>query len=175
MAECKPISSPIPSKVIADPTKTAIPLNLATADFFRHLVGSLQYLTLTRPDISFTVNKLCQHMRSPDDTDIKLLKRLLRYIKGTIKFGLPITATSLGFHAYSDSDWAGDPLDRKSTTSFVLFSVATSFLGKSKNKRLLPVRLPKQNIVLLLRLLRILSGFSGYYRNFKFFHPSRQS
>ncbi|XP_020698241.1 uncharacterized protein LOC110110921 [Dendrobium catenatum] len=121
MAECKPISSPISSKVIVDSTTPAIPLNIATADLFRHLVGSLQYLTLTGSDIAFTMNKLCQHMHSPDDTDFKLLKRLLRYIKGTIKFGLPITATSLDFHAYSDSDWAGDPLNRKSITGFCAF------------------------------------------------------
>ncbi|KAI0511112.1 hypothetical protein KFK09_011735 [Dendrobium nobile] len=88
---------------------------------FRQLVGALQFLTITRPDISFAVNKLCQAMHSPHQYDFQALKHLLRYLKGTLDFGLPITSTSTSLRAYADSDWAGDPLDRKSTTGYCCF------------------------------------------------------
>ncbi|PKU60505.1 putative mitochondrial protein [Dendrobium catenatum] len=118
MKDCKPISSPSPSKFFS---KSSSPVSSAEAEHFRHVVGSLQYLTITRPDISFTVNKLCQHMHAPLEDDFNLLKRLLRYIKGTLSFGLPISSGSLDLIAYSDSDWAGDPTDRKSTSGYCAF------------------------------------------------------
>ncbi|XP_020703349.1 uncharacterized protein LOC110114717 [Dendrobium catenatum] len=118
MSECKPIASPAPSKL--QPYSQS-ELSAVQSENFRHIVGSLQYLTITRPDIAFTVNKLCQHMHMPLEDDFKLLKRLLRYIKGTILFGLPISSGSLELSAFSDSDWAGDPIDRKSTSGYCAF------------------------------------------------------
>ncbi|PKU72574.1 putative mitochondrial protein [Dendrobium catenatum] len=121
MSACKPISSPIPTKLVTETDTSSLALSTADSDLFRHLIGSLQYLIVTRPDITFTVNRLCQHMHCPQQSDFKLLKRLLRYLKGTLYFGIPITATDLQLHAYSDSDWAGDPADRKSTTGYCAF------------------------------------------------------
>ncbi|PKU64369.1 Retrovirus-related Pol polyprotein from transposon TNT 1-94 [Dendrobium catenatum] len=118
MADCKSISSPIASKTAFTGTSLLPP---AQADFFKQLVGSLQYLTLTRPDIAYTVNRLCQHMHQPQEVHFQLLKRLLRYLKGTLSFGLPLVATTLCLSAYSDSDWAGDPIDRRSTTGYCAF------------------------------------------------------
>ncbi|PKU86178.1 Retrovirus-related Pol polyprotein from transposon TNT 1-94 [Dendrobium catenatum] len=132
MTECKPISSPIPTKVLSSSAHLLVP---ADAEQFRHLVGSLQYLTITRPDISFTVNKLCQHMHQPLEDDFKLLKRLLRYIKGTIFFGLPVRSGSHELIAYSDSDWAGDPSNRKSTSGYCAFlgdTLISWFVKKQK-------------------------------------------
>ncbi|PKU75707.1 putative mitochondrial protein [Dendrobium catenatum] len=88
---------------------------------YRSITGALQYLTLTRPDISFSVNLLSQNMHEPHPKHFYLLKRLLRYIKGTLNFGLPITKTDLVLKSFSDADWAGDPLTRKSTTGFCSF------------------------------------------------------
>ncbi|PKU81867.1 Retrovirus-related Pol polyprotein from transposon TNT 1-94 [Dendrobium catenatum] len=88
---------------------------------YRQIIGSLQYLTLTRPDIAFTVNALSQHMHDPEIHHTLLLKKLLRYIKGTIEYGLPITRSSLQMRTYSDADWASDPLTRKSTSGFCTF------------------------------------------------------
>lgn len=84
---------------------------------FRQLIGVLQYLILTRPDISFTINKLCQAMHNPTKLHFQQLKRLLRYVHGTFDYGLQISPTTLDLHAYSDSDWAGDQANRKSTTA----------------------------------------------------------
>ncbi|PKU83560.1 putative mitochondrial protein [Dendrobium catenatum] len=132
ISDCKPISSPIPTKVLTSLDHILVPTE---AKQFRHLVGSLQYLTITRPDIVYTVNKLCQHMYQPLEDDFKLLKRLLRYIKGTLFFGLPIRSGSLELLAYSDSDWAGDPIDRKSTLGYCAFlgdTLISWFVKKQK-------------------------------------------
>ncbi|PKU63834.1 Retrovirus-related Pol polyprotein from transposon TNT 1-94 [Dendrobium catenatum] len=111
-------------KQLANPTCTKLPQLLphdpvlADPAMYRRLTGSLQYLTLTRPDISFSVNLLSQHMHQPQSTHIYLLKRLLRYIQGTLNYGIPILRSNLRLSAYSDADWAGDPLSRKLTSGF---------------------------------------------------------
>ncbi|KAF2283598.1 hypothetical protein GH714_012132 [Hevea brasiliensis] len=77
---------------------------------YHQLVGGLQYLNLTKPDVAFSVNKLSQFMHCPSNSHWQARKRLLRYLKSTINFGIHITPQSHPvFHAYSDADWAGDP------------------------------------------------------------------
>jgi len=88
---------------------------------YRHVIGALQYCTLTRPDISFTVNQLCQFLHCPKTAHLSAAKRVLRYLKGTPDFGLLFTKGSLSLHAYCDSDWAGDPSDRRSTGGYGVF------------------------------------------------------
>ncbi|XP_020700446.2 uncharacterized protein LOC110112530 [Dendrobium catenatum] len=88
---------------------------------YRRLAGSLQYLSITRPDIAFAANRVCQHMQHPTDQDFQDLKRLLRYINGTLSYGLPISLGSLELHSYSDADWASDSSDRKSISGFCTF------------------------------------------------------
>ncbi|PKU63414.1 Retrovirus-related Pol polyprotein from transposon TNT 1-94 [Dendrobium catenatum] len=92
-----------------------------SSKLYRTIIGSLQYLTLTRPDIAYAVNALSQHMHEPAAQHTALLKKLLRYIKGTIEFGLPITRSNLLLRTYSDADWASDPITRKSTSGFCTF------------------------------------------------------
>ncbi|XP_019149841.1 PREDICTED: uncharacterized protein LOC109146641 [Ipomoea nil] len=77
---------------------------------YRSLVGALQYLTITRPDLFFAVNQLCQHMHAPTVSHWEQLKRVLRYVKGTVTFGLQIRkSSSKKIHAFSDFDRAGCP------------------------------------------------------------------
>ncbi|XP_020671938.1 uncharacterized protein LOC110091964 [Dendrobium catenatum] len=83
------------------------------------------YLTITRPDIAYAVNVLCQHMHDPQSTHFHLLKRLLRYIQGTAHFGLPIFADSLQLRSLSDADWAGDTVTRRSTFGYCTFLGST--------------------------------------------------
>ncbi|XP_019172702.1 PREDICTED: uncharacterized protein LOC109168110 [Ipomoea nil] len=118
MVDCKPVITPVSSTKITD--DVVVPY--ADPTQYRSLAGALQYLTVTRPDLSYAVNLLCQHMHAPTTTYWASLKRVMRYVKCTLNLGLLISqSTSIDIHAYSDSDWAGDPNDRKSTSGFVVF------------------------------------------------------
>jgi hypothetical protein len=88
---------------------------------YRQVVGALQYCTLTRPEIAYSVNQLCQHMHAPSSTHWITAKRVLRYLNGTIDHGLHYTKSNLQLNAFCDSDWAGCPDDRRSTTRFAVF------------------------------------------------------
>ncbi|XP_019184646.1 PREDICTED: uncharacterized protein LOC109179601 [Ipomoea nil] len=117
MVDCKPVVTPVSSAKIT----YEVVVSYADPTQYRSLAGALQYLTVTRPDLSYAVNLLCQHMHAPTATDWASLKRVLRYVKGTLNLGLRISrSTSMDIHAYSDSDWAGDPNDRKSTSGFAV-------------------------------------------------------
>ena len=89
---------------------------------YRTLVGSLQYLLLTRPDIAFAVNKLSQFMHKPTTTHWTAAKRVLRYLAGTYTSDIFLSRFSnLSLHAYSDADWAGNKDDYTSTGAYVVF------------------------------------------------------
>jgi histone deacetylase 1/2 len=64
------------------------PLGPADSTEYRSIVDALQYLTLTRSDLSFSVNKICQYLHAPTTTHWTAAKRILRYVKGTLKIGL---------------------------------------------------------------------------------------
>lgn len=73
------------------------------------------------PEISFAVNAVCQHMHQPLDTHYTSVKRILRYIKGTLDQGLMFQKWSLGLSAFTDADWACDAHDRCSTGGYCVF------------------------------------------------------
>ena len=89
---------------------------------YKSMVGALQYLTFTRPDLSFAVWKACQFISSPTSNHLIVAKCILRYLQGTIHHGLAFTPSPLTLSAYSDADWVGDPMDRKSISG--IFSVS---------------------------------------------------
>ena len=89
---------------------------------YRSIVGALQYLTLTRHDIAFSVNKVCQFLHAPTTVHWTAVKRILRYIQGTISLGLTFRKSSSTLvSAFSDADWAGCVDDRKSTGGFAVY------------------------------------------------------
>ena len=86
------------------------------------VVGALQYLTLTHPDISYSVNKVCQYLHSPTTVHWTAVKRIVRYLKFSGELGLKIVKSpSMLVSAYSDADWAGCADDRRSTGGFAVF------------------------------------------------------
>ncbi|KAF5470468.1 hypothetical protein F2P56_010982, partial [Juglans regia] len=86
------------------------------------VVGGLQYLSLTSPDIAYAVNKVCQFMHCPKLPHWTAVKRILKYLKGTLNFGLSFKKSSkLNLQAYTDVDWAGCLDDRRSTGGFCIF------------------------------------------------------
>ena len=94
---------------------------LPDPNVYRQMVGALQYCTLTRPDIAYSVNQLCQHLHSPTTLHWTARKWVLRYLKGTPNHGLKFTKGPLRLEAFCDSDWAGNPDDRRSTTGFGIY------------------------------------------------------
>lgn len=87
----------------------------------RSMVGSLHYLTFTCPDLSFAVHQVCQFMATPTDIHLIVAKRILIYLNGTLQFGIFLQPGPLSLSAFSDSDWAGDSFDRRSTTGYLVY------------------------------------------------------
>jgi hypothetical protein len=97
-------------------------LNSSDSTRYRSIVGGLQYLTLTRPDLAFAVNKVCQFLHTPTTVHWSAVKRILRYIAFTLDVGLRIRKTgSTLVSAFSDADWAGSIDDRRSTGGFAVY------------------------------------------------------
>ncbi|GJW57863.1 ribonuclease H-like domain-containing protein [Tanacetum coccineum] len=89
---------------------------------YRSLACSLQYLTFTRPDISYAVQQVCLHMHNPREPHFSALKRISRYVRGTLDYGLQLFSSSTtSLVAYSDADWAGCPTTRRSTSGYCVF------------------------------------------------------
>jgi chaperone required for assembly of F1-ATPase len=102
---------------------------------FKSLVRSLRYLTCIRPDILYGVGLVSRHMEASTMTHLKTAKRILRYVKGTLDFGLLYSPSKeFKLFGYSDSDWVGDIDDRKSTTGFVFYMGDTTFTWTSKKQ-----------------------------------------
>lgn len=102
---------------------------------YRTILGALQYATITRPDIAFAVNKVSQFMHSPSTTHWASVKRILRYLTGTLSHGLSFQpASALTLHAYSDADWAGCPDDRRSTSGFCIYLGSNSISWSCKKQ-----------------------------------------
>jgi hypothetical protein len=119
MANCKSVSTPADTKGKVSATDGTL---IADATSYRSLAGALQYLTITRPDIAYAVQQVCLHMHAPRDVHLTMLKRILRYIKGTAHLGVQLRAiTSPMITAYSDADWAGCPDTRRSTSGYCIF------------------------------------------------------
>jgi hypothetical protein len=89
---------------------------------YRQLVGSLMYLSITRPDISHAVHTASQFQHAPTSVHMSAILRIVRYIKGTLNKGVFLSSSSeLKLIAYTDSDWGGDPNNHHSTTGFCVF------------------------------------------------------
>ena len=106
---------------------------LSDATLYIQLVGSLIYLTVTRPDISYVVHVVSQFMATSRSPHYAVVLRILRYLKCTIFNGLHFSShSSLTLQAYSDADWAGDPTDRRSTTEYCFLLGDSLISWKSK-------------------------------------------
>lgn len=103
---------------------------------YRSIVGALQYITVTRPDIAFSVNKVSQFMHCPLDTHFKAVKRILRYLKGTLSYGMVLQRSALlSLVGFSDADWGSDPDDRRSITGYCIFLGANAIAWTSKKQQ----------------------------------------
>ncbi len=121
MFNCKPVSTPMEVgkkyERLKDGEKSA---NLKE---YQAAVGSLMYAAIaTRPDISVAVGTLSQFMSNPGQEHFQGIKRILRYLKGTLNFGLKFEAQdglNVNLQGYADADWAGDVNTRKYTSGYI--------------------------------------------------------
>ncbi|KAK9060220.1 hypothetical protein SSX86_020924 [Deinandra increscens subsp. villosa] len=119
MSTCNPVATPVDTQsklgVSSGP-------DFDNPTLYRSLAGALQYLTFTRPDISYAVQQVCVHMHAPRLDHWNALKRILRYLQGTSHYGLTLgRATSSDLLAYTDANWAGCPDTRRSTSGYCVY------------------------------------------------------
>jgi len=137
MAEAQPIYSPMTANCKL--TKAGTDL-FSDPSLYRSVVGALQYITVTRPELSYVVKKVCQFMANPMDSHWTAVKRILRYLKGSIHHGLHFkTAPSsqpFTIKALCDVDWASDPDDRRSTSGAVIYFGPNWVLWGSKKQQI---------------------------------------
>ncbi|KAI3751228.1 hypothetical protein L2E82_22276 [Cichorium intybus] len=103
MSKCKPSATPVDTKPKL--SASASP-PYSDPSSYRSLAGALQYLTFTRPDITYAVQQVCLFMHDPREKHMNALKRIIRYIQGTLDFGLHISPSSCSsLVSYTDADW----------------------------------------------------------------------
>ncbi|KAM1308167.1 hypothetical protein ACFX2H_010323 [Malus domestica] len=121
MSDAKPTTTPLDSK--QKPSLKCTSLTYIT--HYQRLVGKLIYLTITRPDITYSVSLVSQFMHSPTLEHLTLVKRILRYLKGSVGRGIIMRKNdNTQVVGYCDADWAGNTIDRVCT-----------ILDKSRNYR----------------------------------------
>ncbi|XP_047309787.1 uncharacterized mitochondrial protein AtMg00810-like [Impatiens glandulifera] len=132
MEDCNPISIPMEPGTKLSKFDGG---ERADAGRYRSLVGSLRYLTSTRPDLMLSVGITSRFMEDPSYTHWKALKRILRYVRGTLSLGIFYSKSdNYRLVDYSDSDWCGDVDDRKSTSGYVFLLGNSAFTWLSKKQ-----------------------------------------
>lgn len=117
MEECNAVRNPmvLGCKLTKEGTGAAV-----DATMFKQLVGSLRYLTATRPDLMYSVNLVSRYMEAPREQHLLAAKRILRYVQGTKEYGIQYwRGGEERLVGFVDSDYAGDEDDRKSTSGYL--------------------------------------------------------
>lgn len=116
MEECKSVSTPMNQKEKFNKVDGADKID---EGYYRSLIGCLMYLTATRPDILFAISLLSRFMHCASEMHLKATKRILRYVKGTIDYGVKFEkCQEFKLYEFFDSDWAGSVDDMKSTSGY---------------------------------------------------------
>ncbi|GKB10236.1 ribonuclease H-like domain-containing protein [Tanacetum coccineum] len=149
MVTCNPSRTPVDTDsklglkgaLVQDPT------------LYRSLAGGLQYLSFTRPELSYAVQQIFLYMHDPREPHLAALNRILRYVQGTLDLGLHLYVSSTtSLVGYTDADWAGCPSTRMSTSGYCVFFVITYYLSPLKDNTLFHAPVPKLNTGVLLTL-----------------------
>ncbi|XP_021971100.1 uncharacterized mitochondrial protein AtMg00810-like [Helianthus annuus] len=118
MLDAKPAPTPLSTNI----SFVSAGESFSDVTHYRSIVGALQYLTITRPDISYAVNQVSQFLHSSTVDHYQEVKRILRYLKGTLAYGLHYTRpTHTALLGYSDADWTRCLETRRSTYGYSIF------------------------------------------------------
>ncbi|PNY07765.1 putative copia-type polyprotein [Trifolium pratense] len=132
MDDCNPVQIPIVpgTKLTRDVEGTKI-----DNTYYKQMVGSLMYITATRPDLTYAVSLISRYMESPTELHHQVVKKILRYLKGTVNYGLFYKKSEINeLVGFSDSDYAGDLDDRKSTSGYVFLLSGAAVSWSSKKQ-----------------------------------------
>ncbi|XP_038887093.1 secreted RxLR effector protein 161-like [Benincasa hispida] len=130
MTGCKPVDTPIEANAKLSNMSKGV---LVSKERYQRLVGKLIYLSHTRPDISYAVSMVSQFMQSPYEKHMRAVERILRYLKTSPGKGLMFRKTEKRcIEAYTDADWAGSVVDRKSTSRYCTFVWGNLVTWRSK-------------------------------------------
>ncbi|KAL0746064.1 hypothetical protein Bca101_101422 [Brassica carinata] len=133
---------------------------------YRKMVGKLIYLTITRPDICFAVNQVSQHMQAPKVHHWKMVDRILRYLSGTPGQGVWMGCNgSTEVVGYCDADWAGDRVDRRSTTGYCTFIGGNLVTWKSKKQKVISCSSAEAEYRAMLKLTNELVWIKGILKH----------
>ncbi len=132
MMGCKPISIPLEQNVKLSANEGDL---VEDTTMYRHIVGSLIYMTIIRPDLNYAVGVVSQFMQTPRKPHLDAVRRILRYIKHTLQCGIFYEAKSqLQVHGYTNADWVGNVSERKSTSGF-MFSFGSGVVSWNNKKQ----------------------------------------
>ncbi|GJU04154.1 ribonuclease H-like domain-containing protein [Tanacetum coccineum] len=132
---CKPAATPLQQNVVLSYEESDHDKLFPNMIEYRKIVGKLIYLSITRPDISYVVHCLSQHMHAPLQSHFTVALRVLRYLKGAPGTGvLFYKGNSLSLHAFSDANWAKCPKTRKFVSGFCLYLNNNLVSWKSKKQ-----------------------------------------
>lgn len=105
---------------------------------YRSMVRAHQYVTLTKPNIAFSINKACQLITSHIESHWLVVKHIMRYLSGIINHGFLLSPTpsfnKVSLRAYNDSDWVSDPDDKRYTSGSTSYIVPILSHGALRNK-----------------------------------------
>ncbi|KAA0063166.1 Beta-galactosidase [Cucumis melo var. makuwa] len=136
MLGCRPADTPIEFNCKLGNSDDQVPVD---KEQYQRLVGKLIYLSHTRPDISFAVSVVSQFMQASYEKHMEAVNRILRYLKNTPGKGLMFRKTNRKtIEAYTDSDWAGSVIDRKSTSGYCTFVWGNLVTWRSKKQSVVP-------------------------------------
>jgi hypothetical protein len=174
MANCNPITTPIDTKPKLSATEGA---NLANPSLYRSLVGALQYLTVTRPDLSYAVQQICLHMHDPRDAHMSLINRILRYMY--------VAHPSSAFIFMLRARWVSSPTQTPTgpvaltqdgpRLASVSSSATLSYHAPPSDNRRYLVLVPKPNTELLRMQFPSAAGCGTYLVSWVFLHARRPS
>ena len=132
MLGCKPAETPMDTTVKLEENDGSAPVDKGR---YQRLVGKLIYLSHIRPDIGFLVSMVSQFMNNPTEKHMTVVTRILRYLKMTLGKGLFFQrATKKEIKIFSDVEWAGSVIDRRSTSEYCSFVCGNLVIWRSKKQ-----------------------------------------
>ena len=133
------------AKLTSDPSGESVDVTL-----YRSMIECLLYLTVSRPNIAFSIGVCSRFQSNPKVSHLNTVKRIIKYVGGTCDYGLFYSKESyLSLANFSDSDWAGNADNRKSITGGCFYVGANLVAWMSKRQTSVSLSTAKQNILLL--------------------------